>query len=486
MTVNVHDAGPFEKLVSFAMSADEVDAAKTAAARRLAREVKIRGFRPGKAPRPIVEATVGAERLRSEAIDHLLPEKLGSILQEIDLLPAVTPQLESIEDRGAEVDVEVRVTLWPQLESVPTLSGRDIEVGSPAVTESELDRQLDRIRDQYAQLETVERAAEPGDFVSIDISATHDGEPVEEARASQLLYEVGSGGFIEGIDPALEGLSAGESATFEGLLPAGFGELAGSAVVYVVDVTEVRRKVLPDLTDEWVSEVSEYETVAEVKESLHEQMTEAKKQSLAVEFRQRALDGVVDEVDVVLPEALVRAEMDELFHRFSQRLRDQGVELEDYFRVTGIGQEAFLDDLRSQADRSLRTRLLLEAVARQEGIQVEEDELTAVIESVVQQADEPEEARTLLRQSRNVQSIAGDILRSKALDAVVAGARPVDENGSEIDLTVEEPAPEPPAVVEGEVVVGDVVEGQIVGDETPDQVEAEIVEAELIGPSEEE
>jgi trigger factor len=467
VTVSVRDAGPFEKLVSFTVGSAELEAAKSKAARRLSQQVSIRGFRPGKAPRPIVEATVGAERIRSEAIDDLLPEKLGDVLRETDLAPAVTPELEQLDETPAGLAVEVRVTLWPKLDRVPEHHGRTIQVGSPAVSDDEVDAQLERLRDQFAQLETAERPAAAGDFVAIDISATHEGADVPEAQASQLLYEVGSESFVEGMDAAVVGAAAGDAVHFDGELPAGFGERAGLAVTFTVTVTEVRRKVLPELTDEWVDDTTEFGTIAELRTALGMRIGELKRRSAAARFRRQALDDLVDQVDLELPDGLVRAEMDELLHRFAHRLEEQGVTLEDYFRVTGIDQSAFVDDLRNQAVRSLRSRLLLEAVAERDGLAVDDAELSAVVDAIAARTEQPDQARVVLRQRPREQSLVGDILRSKALDAIVAGATPVDDDGNVVDLTVTDEESALPADVEAEVV-----EAEVVG-----PVAAEVVEA---------
>ncbi len=472
--VTVTEAGPHEKLISFEVAEAELEPAKNAAARKISQEVKIRGFRPGKAPRAIVEATVGAERLRSEAIDEMLPKKVGDVLTELDIEPAVSPALESIEDSLTGVKVEVKVTTWPELGEVPEIHDRVVEVGSVEVTDEELDAQIDRFREQFASVEEVDRTASTGDFVSMDISATKDGEDVPEAAAAGLLYEVGSGGLIAALDESLVGAGAGDTVTFEGPLPEGFGEKAGMEVIYSVKVNDVRERVLPEVTDEWVTETTEFETVDELRSTLLGQMSDMKRRSLAGTFQDRALDQLVDEVVVDLPEALVRAEMDEVFHRFSHRLEEQQIGLEDYFRVTGIQQEAFISDLESQAERSLKTRLLLEAVIDVEGFEVGEEELASVIEMVVASSEDPERIRLALQNDLQRKNLAGDILRNKALEAIVNGARPVDEEGNEVDLTIA-----PPATTH-------VVEAEAVDADQTDVVEAQVVEAEVIASNEEE
>lgn len=467
MAPTVSDAGPFEKLVTFTVEPSEIDAAASRTARRLSRDMKIKGFRPGKAPRPIVEATVGRERFRSETIDDILPSKVSEVLSAEDLLPAVSPRLERLDDvDGGGVEVEVRVTMWPKIEDLPEYADRTIEVGSPEVTDEELDAQIGRIREQFAQVEDVERPAEEGDYVSIDLSATAGGETVEEAAASDLLYEVGSGGFLEGIDEVLPGASAGDTVSFAGTLPEGFGERAGQEVEFSVTVNAVKKKVLPELTDAWISEITEFDTIDQLEDDLRDRMREMKVRTLANTFRELALNTLVDQVEIDLPDALIRTEMDDLLHRFVHRLQEDGIGLEDYIRVSGISEDQLVADVRDQAERSLRTRLVLEAVADQEGIEVPDEEVRALVEYAAIQSDSPEETRAAFAGTPRELALRSDILRSKALDALVAAATPVDEEGNPVDLT----APEPPGgtEVEAEVVEGEVVEAVVEGEVVED------------------
>lgn len=473
MPVTVTDAGPFEKFVSFTIAEAELEAAKVQAARRLAREVKIPGFRPGKAPRPVVESTVGKERVRSEAIDDLLPEKVGAVLEEMGLELAVTPSLESLLDVPDGIKVEVRVTTWPTLDEVPEIHDRLVEVGSPEVSDEELEEQIDRLRDQFGAIEEVDRPAVEGDFVTLDISATENGLPVEEATASELVYQVGSGMFLAGVDEVLVGVGKDTTFTFAAPLPDGFGERAGREVTFSITVTNVRERVRPDLDDEWVDEVTEFETVEEMRAEMREQLADMKVRVLANRFREQAVDELVDSVHLDVPEAIVRSEMDDLMHRFGHRLEEQGVEFADYLEVTGQTQETFVADVRAQAERGVVTRLLLDAVADQEGLEVTESEILAVVQAAI--ARDPEAKfdaatfREALRGSPEEKSITSDILRNKALEKILSGARPVDEAGNEVDLTVTVPEPE---VVQGEIVEGELVSGEV--------VEGEVVEGEIL------
>lgn len=452
MPTTVTETGPFERLVIFQLTEDQIAAGKAATARKLSRDIKLKGFRPGKAPLPVVEAAVGPARLRSEVIDDLVPPVLTDILNDEELRPAVTPQLESMNDVEGGVEVEVRVTLWPTIE-LPNYKNRDVEVTSPVVTPEELEAQLERMLEQFGIVEEANRPAGPGDFVSVDVKATSDGEPVEGASAADLLYEVGSGLLVEGVDERLEGAEPGAILTFDAPLPEGFGDRAGEEVSFEIVVNEVKERILPDLDDEWVDENTEFETVEELRAELEDRLGEAKVQAVSRQFAERALSTLVDQVEVELPEALVRSEMDDQLHRFVHRLEDNELTLDDYFEASGIDQQQFLDDLRQQAELSLRNQLVLEAVARDAGIEVTPEDVSSVIQAAAAQSGDPVAYLEAFRQSGRELALAGDILRNRALDAILSAANPVDEDGNPVDLRLN--------VTE---VEAEIVEGELVGD----------------------
>jgi trigger factor len=459
MPTTVIETGPFERLVTFQLTDDQIAAGKAATARKLSRDIKLKGFRPGKAPLPVVEAAVGPARLRSEVIDDLVPPVLTDILNDEELRPAVTPQLESMNDVEGGVEVEVRVTLWPTIE-LPNYKNRDVEVRSPVVTPEELEAQLERMLEQFGIVEEASRPAGPGDFVSVDVKATSDGEPVEGASAADLLYEVGSGLLVEGVDERLEGAEPGTILTFDAPLPEGFGERAGEEVSFEIVVNEVKERILPDLDDEWVDENTEFETVEELRTELADRLGEAKVQAVSRQFAERALSTLVDQVEIELPEALVRSEMDDQLHRFVHRLEDNELTLDDYFQASGVDQQQFLDDLRQQAERSLRNQLVLEAVARDAGIEVTPEDVSAVIQAAAAQSGDPVAYLEAFRQGGRELALAGDILRNRALDAILSAANPVDEDGNPVDLKLNVTEVEA-EIVEGELV-GDFPTGEIV------------------------
>lgn len=478
MAQSVRELGRFERLVTVELTDAEIETAKTGAARRLSKDLKVPGFRPGKAPRPVIEAAIGAGRLRTEAIEDLIPKKLGDLLSEEKLSPAVTPSLEKVDDVEGGVAAEVLVTLWPALDQVPNYQNRSIEVTRPQLAEEEVDASLARMRQQFASLETADRAAGEGDFVSIDISATSGEETVEETTANELLYEVGSGLLVEGIDEHLVGTSAGVEISFDSNLPDGFGDRTGQAVKFHVKVNEVKAKVLPDLDDDWVGEVTEFDTVEELRSDLAERLAVTKRRAVANDFRQKALDTLIEEVDVELPDGLIRAEIDDLYHRFAHRLEDSDIKVSDYLNATGLTEEQFVDDLRAQAVRSLRTRLVLDAVAKEEEFQVSQEELAATIDALARSTEDPKAIYKAFENGSRVLSLASDILRNKALDAVVAKAQPVDSEGNPVDLEIPETSEADFEEAQAGLLEEEVVEGEVVAGEV---TEGEIVEAEIVG-----
>jgi trigger factor len=452
MPTTVTETGPFERLVTFQLTDDQISAGKAETARKLSRDLKLKGFRPGKAPLPVVEAAVGTDRLRSEVIDDLVPPALSEILTAEELRPAVTPQLEALNDVDGGVEVEVKVTLWPTIE-LPNYKDREVVVDSPTVTPEELENQLRRMLEQFATVEEVDRSAASGDFVSIDLKATKDGEPIEGASAADLLYEVGSALLVDGIDERLEGAESGTVLEFEASLPEGFGDRAGEQVTFEVTVNEVKERILPELDDAWVDENTEFDTVDEMRAELEAQLRQVKLQAVSRQFAERALSSLVEQVDVDLPEGLVRSEMDDQLHTFVHRLEDSELTLDDYFSATGLTQDQFLDDLRQQADRALRNQLVLEAVAQDADIEITPEEVSSVIQSLAARSDDPVAYLQAFRQSGRELAVAGDILRNRALDAILSSAKPVDEDGNPVDLKSNV------AEVEAEVVEAEPVEG---------------------------
>jgi len=433
----VTEAGPFEQMLVVHLDEIELEDAKNKAARKLSTQLKIKGFRPGKAPRAIVERMVGGATLRQEAIDEALPDAIARAIEDNSLEPAVTPRLENIRDgEDGSVELDVRITNWPTTATVPDFRGRKIAIDIPDVEPEELSAQIDRFRTQFAELETVGRAGDDGDFVMINISASLNGTPLDDASASDLLYEIGSQSFIPGLDGLLLGASAGDIREGPAVLPPGFGDHGGDEVQLKVLVKEIRAKKLPEVTDQWVSDVSEFETVDELTEAIGGSLRAMKFSYAASAFQDKLISELGDELNIELPEALIESEMESSVHNLQHSLESRGLDLANYLRITGQDQQAFIDELRDGANRSLRTRILLEAVAASEELGVEEEEITEAIDSLARQTDQSTESvRRALEASGQDGVLTGDILRRKALDRLLAAATPIDTDGNVVDLS---------------------------------------------------
>lgn len=436
MTTTVTESGIFERVVKFQLSNEQINEAKKGAARKLSQDVKIKGFRPGKAPLPIVEATVGAEKVRQEAIEDLLNPVLQEVLTEEEIEPAINPELESVDDVDDGVEVEVKVTLWPKID-LPNYKNRNIEITNPEVTDEDIEEQTKRMLEQFATVEEVDRPAGEGDFLSLDLQASKDGEDIEDARAEDILYEVGSGMLIEGVDEQLVGVAAGDEVTFTAPLPDGFGDRAGEEVDFTITVHEVKERILPEMTDEWVDENTEFETADELLDTLRERLADAKLRSASQEYSEKALATLRDQIDIDIPEGLVSAEMDRHLHDFLHRLEDAELSLEDYFQASGQDQQAFLSDLRDQAELSIRNRLVLDAVIEAEDLQVTEEDMSNAIQSLASRAEDPAEYMKTFQERGQGLALASDILRNRALEAILSNANPVDEDGNPLDLSLQ-------------------------------------------------
>jgi trigger factor len=440
MDTEVNEAGPFERMLTVHMEESELDGAKTRAARKLSQSMKIKGFRPGKAPRAVVERMVGEGTLRTEAIELALPEVIGNVLRETELNPVTTPRVEGIRDGDdGTVEIDVRITLWPELEQVPFYKDRKITVDIPPVSESDIDDQVERVRSQFAELEDVDRPAIDGDFVMVNITTLIDGEQLEDASASDLLYEVGSRSFIQGLDEILMGVEKGGITEGPGTLPEGFGDHGGETVTLRALVKGVRAKKLPEVTDEWVSDVSEFETIEELRGQLEENLSLMRLNQVGVAFQDTLVGELVEEMDLEVPEALVEAEMEASIRNLAGSLEERGIDLSNYLRLTGQSEQQFVDEIRQRASRALKTRILFEGVASSEGISVDDADYDAALASLAGPDTDIEEVRKAVVAAGQEHVLHGDILRRKALERLVASATAIDAEGNPIDLTPPQP-----------------------------------------------
>lgn len=443
METEVEEGNAFERHLVVQIEESELATAKVAAARKISQSMKIKGFRPGKAPLKMVEAMVGAEHLRSEAIEEALPKAVTDALRAAELEPVTAPRVSEIRDNEESgVEVDVVVTLWPTIDELPSLDDRKVEIEMPALDDGIIDEQIDRLRNQFAELETVKRESDTGDFVMINLTSSRNGVAVEEASATDLLYEVGSGSFLPGLDDVLVGAKSGDIKATTSTLPEGFGDDGGSEVDLTILVKEVRAKKLPDLTDEWVSDISEFDSLEQLRQDLSEGMDRRRKIEGMARFREQLVDDVVDDLDLELPDDLVQAEWEASIRNLVDRVTQQGIDFENYLRIIGKDEETFVAEMKDNSIRNLKARILLDTIIEKHEIRLEDDELASAISRMAASSGTTvEEVSKQLQQSGNGVALVGDILRRKAIDLLAEKASAVDAEGQAVDLSLPEPEP---------------------------------------------
>ena len=411
----------------------EFDKAVDAAFRKLAREVRVPGFRPGKAPRRLLEARLGSDVARREALRDSLPDFYERALKEHEVEAIAPPEIDitSGEAEGP-VAFDAVVEVMPHVR-VAGYEGLRVALPSVTVTEEEIDAQIDRLRDQFGELRTVSRQARAGDHVSIDRRLYRHDETL--LRAEDELYEVGKGTIAPELDEQLRGAKAGDILKFNAAVP-DMGE-----VTFQVLVKEVREKVLPEVTDEWASEASEFETVAELRESLRAQADAVKRLQAALAVREKVLEALVELVDDDMPEALVNGEMERRIQLMAHRLTHQGMDLEQYLQATNTSSDELFARLREDAIGAIKADLALRYVADTGGIEVTDEDLEAEVVNLAQrQRISPEAMRRQLESEDRLPEVRSGIRKSKALEWLIDRTEYVDEDGRVIDRSELQPA----------------------------------------------
>jgi trigger factor len=412
--------------LSVEVDESEVDKAVDAAFRKLAREVRVPGFRPGKAPRRLLEARLGTETARQEAIREALPDYYEKALQENDVEPIAPPEIEITAGRDAgPVTFDAVVEVMPHIRVVG-YEGLRVALPGLTVTDEEVDAQVDRLRDQFGELRTVDRQARAGDHVSMDRKVTRHDEVL--LSADDELYEVGKGTIVAELDDELRGAKAGDILKFNAAV-AGEGE-----VTFQILVKEVREKILPELTDEWAGEASEFDTVAELRENLREQSEAVKRLEAALAVRDRVIDALVELVDDEMPEALIASETEHRIEMLSHRLSHQGIDLDVFMRATGQSREDLLAHLQAEAISAVKADLALRYVAETEEIEVTDDDVEAEMANLAErQKVTPEVMRRRLEREDRLSEVRSGIRKSKTLEWLIAHTEYVDDEGRVID-----------------------------------------------------
>ncbi len=446
MPTTIEETDKHKVKLTVEVPTDRVGKDLDAAYRRVAQQVKVPGFRKGKAPRKVIDAQVGRDAVVAEFLEDSVPVYYREAIRENELAPITDPDisLEQIEE-GKPLVFTATVEVRPRLQLEESeYKGIRVERPSTEVTGAEIDEVLDRLRDRFAELEPVSRPAKEGDYTVIDLRASIHGQEIPEATRPDYLYDVGSGEFVEELDAELAGKRAGEILKFNARLPERFVERAGQEVSFQVLMKEVKAKRLPAADDAFAKTASEFDTLAELREGLREQLVQNKERAAHAAVRDRALEALVDKVEVDLPDALVDEETEHRVRHAQERAEAAGLTLQQILDSQGLDELRFRADARSHALRAIKADLVLEAVARQEGIQVSADEIGGEIATLAASLGrDPKDVAKQLERTGQVVTLAGDIIRSKALDSIVEHADIVSEGEPRAADQASEQAEEP-------------------------------------------
>ena len=435
MKSTVERLSPTRVRINVEVPFDELKPDFDRAYKKIAQQVRVPGFRPGKVPARIIEARLGRGVVLEEVVNGAVPAKYSEAVTAADgITPIGTPDIEVTEIADNDkLSFKAEVDVRPQID-LPDLASLAVSVDDVEVTDADVQEQLDNLRARFGTLAGVERPAAKDDFVLIDLSATVDGKPVEDATTSGFSYQVGQGGLIDGIDEAIEGLSAGEEATFTSRLVA--GEFADQDAEITVKVTAVKERQLPDADDEFAQLASEFDTLEELTADLRERLGRVRRMEQVTQARDKVLDAIVDATDVPLPETVVKAEVDSAVHDAVHPFEHDEGKFEEFLVSQGRTREQFDADTKEAAEKSVRTRLVLDALADREKTTVSEQELTERIVFQAQQYQmQPEEFVQRIQEAGQLGAVYSDVRRSKALIAAVRAATVTDPSGSEVDMS---------------------------------------------------
>ncbi len=419
VTSTVEKLTPTRVKLHITVTPEELKPSITHAYEHIAQDVQIPGFRKGKVPAPIIDQRVG----RTAVIEHAVSEGLDTFYRqaveanELRVLGRPSADVKvwpNEKDFSGDLLVEVEVDVRPEFD-LPAFEGTTVEVDAIAVDEAAIDEELDRLRARFGTLVTVDRPASTGDFVELNLVATIDGAEID--RAEGVSYEVGSGELLQGIDEAIDSLTAGEDTTFRSTLIG--GDHAGEEAEVAVTVTAVKERELPEADDDFAQIASEFDTIAELRESLTERVEQQSSFTQGSAARDKLIEQLLAQTDIPVPPALIEDEV-------HNHLEGEGRLEDDVHRA----------EVTEASEKQFRTQMLLDALAEKLNVQVSQDELTQyLIQSAAQYGMAPQDFVEALQQNNQLPALVGEVARSKAVAVALGQVVVVDTNGKVVDLT---------------------------------------------------
>jgi trigger factor len=450
----VETLNPTRVRLSIEVPFEELKDSLDAAYKKINQQVTVKGFRKGKIPARVIDQRFGRGAVLEEAVNDALPKFYTEAVNEAEIDVLGQPEVDITELKDGEtLNFTAEVDVRPSIE-IPDYSGIEVEVDAVEVSDEDVDKAVTELRERFASTSPVERAAEDGDVVTIDLEAKVDGEVLEDGVASGVSYTIGSGELLDGIDDAVKGLEAGGEATFTSELKG--GSAAGKEAEVTVKVTQVAARELPELDDEFAQLASEFDTLDELRADSRKRLENMKQYDQATQAQERVLEKLLELVEVPVPEKLLEDEINTRKHNLEHhQLGQMGLDLEKYLEIQGKTAEEFDTETKDAAVKGIKTQFVLDELVKREKLNVNQEELTEhLMRRAASSGMSPDQFAQAVVEGGQVPLLVGEVARGKALAVVVEAATVKDTNGEVVDLdddedetaeTVEASAEETPA-----------------------------------------
>ncbi|MER6283967.1 trigger factor [Streptomyces sviceus] len=434
----VETLNPTRVRLSIEVPFEELKDSLDAAYKKINQQVTVKGFRKGKIPARVIDQRFGRGAVLEEAVNDALPKFYTEAVNEAEIDVLGQPEVDITELKDGEtLNFTAEVDVRPSIE-IPDYSGIEVEVDAVEVSDEDVDKAVTELRERFASTSPVERAAEDGDVVTIDLEAKVDGEVLEDGVASGVSYTIGSGELLDGIDDAVKGLEAGGEATFTSELKG--GSAAGKEAEVTVKVTQVAARELPELDDEFAQLASEFDTLDELRADSRKRLENMKQYDQATQAQERVLEKLLELVEVPVPEKLLEDEINTRKHNLEHhQLGQMGLDLEKYLEIQGKTVEEFDTETKDAAVKGIKTQFVLDELVKREKLNVNQEELTEhLMRRAASSGMSPDQFAQAVVEGGQVPLLVGEVARGKALAVVVEAATVKDTNGEVIDLDDDE------------------------------------------------
>lgn len=405
---------------------DRVEEGLQKAYEKIKKKVNVPGFRKGKVPRKILESKYGPEVLYEDALEYIVPHAYREAVEENEIEPVDEPEIdiEQIE-KGKPLKFTAKVVVKPEVK-LGEYKGVEVEKEKIEIKEEDVEARLKELQEKHAEFETVEDdEASMGDRVVIDFQGYKDGEPFEGGNAENYHVELGANQLVQGFEDELVGLKPGDKKEFNIKMPEDYGndELAGQEVKFDVEVKELKKKKLLSLDDEFAKDVSDFDTLEELKEDIRKNLEEEAKQKVENSVQEQVISKVAENAEVTIPEAMIEQEVEKMVGEFEQNLRSQGIDLEKYYELAGTDKESFKEQFRPSAEGRAKTQQVLESIVEEEGISPSEEEVSEEINKIAEaHGQDPEQIRTILEAQGQLKMLKKELALRQAIEALVEEA----------------------------------------------------------------